>query len=218
MLDLAEVRPGEVLADLGSGDGRIVAAALRRGALAMGCEIDPELVAASQAQGLHVVQRDLFEVGLSWADVVTAYLSPHANELLQLKFERELKPGARVVTMDFEFPGWRYEKFLPAPEDHMLFLYSDFTPFGFSLCYCDEDLEALARAVESSIDDVPRLVWAAGLKDWRSAPQNEAARKVDGQVRRVEIKNPQLRRAEFAVWLRGQPGMAGLANDMEGRG
>jgi len=217
MLDLAELKPGERLIDLGSGDGRIVLEAHRRGAIAAGYEIDPSLAAYSRAEGAEILEHDLFDADVLGADVVTVYLSPFANEVLQPKLERELKPGARVVAMDFEFPGWRYEKFLPAPNDHMLFLYRDFTPFGFSLCYCDEDLEALARAVETSSDLLAQRVWHSGLKDWRSAPQNEAARKVDGQMRRVEICDPGLRRSDFAVWLHTRLGFSALAADMEGK-
>jgi len=217
MIDLADLKPGERLIDLGSGDGRIVLEAVRRGALATGYEIDSSLAAYSVDQGACIFQQDLFDADVSEADVATAYLSPYANELLQPKLERELKMGARVVAMDFEFPSWRYTKFMPAPNDHMLFLYRDFTPFGFSLCYCDEDLEVLARAVESSSDDVAQRVWAGGLKDWRSAPQNEAARKVDGQMRRVEICDPALRRSDFVAWLREQSVMTALAADMEGK-
>ncbi|MFN7106027.1 MAG: SAM-dependent methyltransferase, partial [Pyrobaculum sp.] len=116
MLQLGRVKPGEVLYDLGSGDGRIVIMAAREfQAIAFGVEIRKDLYEQSLARikdlGLSgraaIINASFYEVGLSTADVVTMYLLTSVNERLKPKLERELKPAARVVTHDFEVPGWR---------------------------------------------------------------------------------------------------------------
>lgn len=124
MLRLAQIGPGETIYDLGSGDGRIViTAAQAYGAFATGFEIDPRLVAQSRKQiadrGLGDVARieegDLFQVDLSNVDVVTLYLSPVLNRKLVPQFSK-LKPGARVISHDFDIPGIEQQevvRFLP---------------------------------------------------------------------------------------------------------
>ena len=115
MLQLADVRPGETVYDLGSGDGRVVIAAARNfGATAIGVEIDPLRTLISRTAiallGLRsrarVARANLFDVDLRDADVVTVYLLPKANARLALKLRSELKPGARVVTLTYHLPGW----------------------------------------------------------------------------------------------------------------
>ena len=115
MLQLADVRPGETVYDLGSGDGRVVIAAARNfGATAIGVEIDPLRTLISRTAiallGLRsrarVARANLFDVDLRGADVVTVYLLPKANARLALKLRSELKPGARVVTLTYHLPGW----------------------------------------------------------------------------------------------------------------
>lgn len=114
MLTMADVRPGELVYDLGSGDGRIlVVAALDFKARAVGIEIDPFLHLLSKALitllGLYgqvqLVHGDIFAQDLSKADVVTCYLLPSINEKLAEKLARELRPGTRVVSNTFIFPG-----------------------------------------------------------------------------------------------------------------
>lgn len=124
MLRLAQIGSGETLFDLGSGDGRIViAAAQAHGAKATGFEIDPRLVELSRKQiaerGLSqmasIEKGDLFQVDLSNVDVVTLYLSPVLNRKLIPQFV-QLKPGARVVSHDFDIPGIKRQevvRFLP---------------------------------------------------------------------------------------------------------
>ncbi len=111
MLRIASVRPGDVVYDLGSGDGRIVIAAARDfGARGVGIEIDPSLVAYSkeQARKAGVADRvtfradDLFDVDLSDATVVTLYLSYDMNLRLRPKLQRELRPGSRIVSHDYD--------------------------------------------------------------------------------------------------------------------
>jgi SAM-dependent methyltransferase len=111
MLRLATVGPNDVVYDLGSGDGRLVIAAARDfGARGVGIEIDPSLIALSTeaARRAGVAGRvtfrtdDLFEADLSGATVVTLYLSRAINQRLRPKLLRELRPGARIVSHDFD--------------------------------------------------------------------------------------------------------------------
>jgi SAM-dependent methyltransferase len=115
MLRLAVVGPGDVVYDLGSGDGRVVIAAARDfGARGVGVEIDPKLVAESteSARRAGVADRvtfrvgDLFQTDLTEATVVTLYLSPELNLRLRPKLLRELRPGARIVSHDFDMGDW----------------------------------------------------------------------------------------------------------------
>jgi SAM-dependent methyltransferase len=107
MLDLAQVQPGELLYDLGSGDGRIVVLAARRfGARAVGIEIDPLRYLMTRAAvsvlgvngQVEVVLGDFFKQDLSRADVITVFLLQDTNDLLSLKLVEELRPGTRVVS------------------------------------------------------------------------------------------------------------------------
>lgn len=119
MLEMAHLKPGETLYDLGSGDGRILIAAVEKfKAKAVGVEISPRLVAAAKAriqrEGLtgqaRVIQGDLLDVDLTDADVVTIYLETSVNEKLRPRLERYLKTGARVVSHDYAIPGWKPSK------------------------------------------------------------------------------------------------------------
>lgn len=116
MLELADVRPGEKLYDLGSGDGRILITAVTRfRARAVGIEISDDLVRSTNARirqlGLdndaQVIHGNFLDVDLSPADVVTLYLATDANELLRPNLEKELKNGARVVSHEYAVPGWK---------------------------------------------------------------------------------------------------------------
>lgn len=116
MLSLAKLNPNEVVYDLGSGDGRIlILAAGMFGAKAIGYELDEELANGSlnKVRSLHlqnrvkIIQEDLLNADLCNADVVTMYLSPKGNQEVKPKLERELKPGTRVVSLEFDIPGWK---------------------------------------------------------------------------------------------------------------
>jgi SAM-dependent methyltransferase len=115
MLRLANVTSDDVVYDLGSGDGRIVLAAAKdRGARGVGYEIDPALVkqATDRAKSLGLngrvtfYQGDLFQADLRPATVVTLYLGNELNRRLQPKLMSELRPGSRVVSHNFDMPGW----------------------------------------------------------------------------------------------------------------
>jgi precorrin-6B methylase 2 len=128
MLAVAGVKPGDVLVDLGSGDGRIVnTAAKRYGIRAVGIEIIPELVEQSEkaARDLGVsdkvrfIQWDLFAQDLREATIVTAFLTPGVNLRLRPKLLRELKPGARVVTHTFPIGNWEPAKTVQVDNDRV---------------------------------------------------------------------------------------------------
>ncbi|MFT3817456.1 MAG: methyltransferase domain-containing protein [Rubrivivax sp.] len=114
MLQLARVRPGDHVIDLGSGDGRIVITAARRfGASGLGVEIVPDLVARSRtaaqqagvAAKVEFREQDLFKTDLSRASVITMYLLPEVN--LQLRPALlQLAPGTRIVSHDWDLGDW----------------------------------------------------------------------------------------------------------------
>jgi len=116
VLDALELGPDDVFYDLGCGDGRVaVEAAASYGVRRSVCvEIRPELAAEAveraRAAGVEdrvlVLNTSFFDVGLWDATAVYMYLLTSINEALRPKLERELRPGARVATLDFEVPGW----------------------------------------------------------------------------------------------------------------
>jgi SAM-dependent methyltransferase len=134
MLELAEVRKGDVLYDLGSGDGRIVITAARKyGVKAVGFEIDPNLVKSSrdnvrEAGVEHLVEireQDVRTVDLSPASVLTMYLYPAANLRLRPAIMRQLKPGSRVVSHEFGMGNWQPDRTeqLMDSADHLRTIY-----------------------------------------------------------------------------------------------
>jgi len=116
MLTLAQLRPGEIIYDLGCGDGRVVIMAAQEfGARGVGVEMREDLAKQALSKvselGLEgrvkIVQSDMFKVDLTQADVVTLYLTTSANDKVKPKLESELRPGVRVVSHDYEILGWR---------------------------------------------------------------------------------------------------------------
>ncbi len=113
MLRMAEVGAGDHLIDLGSGDGRIVIAAARRGATALGVDLEPELVRAATENAKHAEVaerarfevRDIFDTDLSRASVITMYLLPEFNARLLPRLLR-LRPGTRIVSHDGGIGDW----------------------------------------------------------------------------------------------------------------
>ena len=112
-LDMAELRAGDYLMDLGSGDGRLVITAAKRGATALGIEYDADLVAFSQraatregvASKATFVKADLFETDFSKATVITMFLSPTLNLKLRPKL-LALAPGTRIVSTVWAMDTW----------------------------------------------------------------------------------------------------------------
>lgn len=124
MLRLAKIKKGDVLYDLGSGDGRIsIAAAKQYGIRAVGIEIDTKLVTeaeenARQANVSELVRfrnEDMFRVNYSEATIVTLYLSEKLNVLLRPKLLSELRPGSRIISHDFRMGDWKPEQTVRVP-------------------------------------------------------------------------------------------------------
>ncbi len=117
MLTLAGVGADDVVYDLGSGDGRMVVAAVRdfKAKKAVGIEMRGDLVnkALTEIRRLNlegrieIIHGDILKVNISEADVVTLYLTPEGNKMLRPKLEDELKPKARVVSSDYKISGWK---------------------------------------------------------------------------------------------------------------
>ncbi len=135
MLELADVRPGEVVYDLGCGDGRIpVAAAKKYGVKAWGFDINPvrvkeslERVENEKVKHLVTIKlADVFELDLSKADVITLYLLPQLNVKLIPQLDK-LKPGCRIVSHDFNMEGVRPKREItytpPGGREHRVFLW-----------------------------------------------------------------------------------------------
>lgn len=119
MLEMAQVRDGDVLYDLGSGDGRIpIAAAKKYKVRAVGIDIDPRRIkearvnaqAAGVADRVTFRQEDLFHADFSRATVVTLYLLDSLNEKLRPRLLSQLKPGTRIVSHAFRMGDWKPEK------------------------------------------------------------------------------------------------------------
>ena len=113
MLDMAKVTKNDYVIDLGSGDGRNVIAAAKRGARALGVEFDATLIkvarrnakAAGVEKRARFVQGDMYLADISRATVLALFLLPENLEVLKPKFAR-LKPGTRIVSNGYEIPGW----------------------------------------------------------------------------------------------------------------
>ena len=139
MLKLADLKSGEVLFDMGSGDGRTVIMAARTfGARGVGIELREDLakkaLSTIHESGLEdrvtIINDDMFNVNLTCADVVYLYLTTSANEKIKPKLEHDLKKDARVVSHDYEVVGWHPEKienFCENPQlgypSHTIYLY-----------------------------------------------------------------------------------------------
>ncbi len=137
MLKLGELKAGETVFDLGSGDGRIVIDAARKyKAKAIGVELDDALFKQSMDRirtlGLSstasIIHGDLLKQDYSSADLLTVYLLPVATDLVTPLLEKQLKKGARIVAHDFQFASWKPEKTVDIDDDgegraHELYLY-----------------------------------------------------------------------------------------------
>lgn len=132
MLDLAGVGIDDLVYDLGSGDGRIVIAAARRGARAVGVEVDPELVKLARenarlarvSETATFIEGDLFQSDFSRATVVTMYLFPHVNLRLKPTLMK-MAPGTRIVSHSHDLGDWRPDRviYVRGPEREHKLLY-----------------------------------------------------------------------------------------------
>jgi tRNA G37 N-methylase Trm5 len=135
MLDMAKVKKGDVVYDLGCGDGRIVVAAAKRGAKATGWDIDPKRVKEAQEnvkknkveKNATIICDDIFTLDLSGANVVTLYLLPTLNVKLIPQLEK-LKPGSRIVSHDFDTEGVKPDKVVQMgsqeEDEHTIYLWT----------------------------------------------------------------------------------------------
>jgi tRNA A58 N-methylase Trm61 len=139
MLKLADLKSGEVLFDMGSGDGRtVIMAAKTFCARGVGIELREDLAKKAMCNihenGLDgrvtIMNDDMFNVNLTSADVVYLYLTTSANEKIKPKLESDLKKGARIVSHDYEIIGWKptkVENFCENPKlgypSHTIYLY-----------------------------------------------------------------------------------------------
>ncbi len=131
MVELARIKKGDVVYDLGSGDGRVVITAAKKGAKAVGFEIDGDLVKQSRENirkaGVHaqaeIRHQDILTVDLSAASVITLYLLPDVNLLLKPNILSQLKPGSRVVSHAFDMGDWRPER-IEQVEGRTLYLWT----------------------------------------------------------------------------------------------
>ncbi|HXH84331.1 MAG TPA: class I SAM-dependent methyltransferase [Candidatus Tectomicrobia bacterium] len=128
MLDAAEVTSADVVYDLGCGDGAVVVTAARRhGARGVCVELDPlrlreareNAARAGVSDRITFVEQDLFQADIRPATVVTLYLLPEVNVRLRPKLLRELRPGTRVVSHDFDMEDWVPERTILVPLDRM---------------------------------------------------------------------------------------------------
>ena len=139
MLKLAGLKAGEVLFDLGAGDGRTVMLAAKSfGARAVGVELREDLAKkalntiykSGLSDRVTIVNDDMFSVNLTSADVVFLYLTTSANEKIRPKLEADLRKGSRVFSHDYEIVGWkplRVENYCENPKlgypSHTIYLY-----------------------------------------------------------------------------------------------
>jgi precorrin-6B methylase 2 len=125
-MKLAAIGPGMCVVDLGSGDGRLLIACAEHGAYAEGYEVNPFLVRSSRqlirAKGLEklavVHWKSFWHADLAKFDTVFVYGIPYIMKGLEKKFIHELKPGAKIVSNVFQFPGWK-----PIAEEGNVYMY-----------------------------------------------------------------------------------------------
>lgn len=114
MLDIADVNPGDYVIDLGSGDGRIVIAAAKRGATGHGVDLDPQRIKEARnnanregvSDRIMFVEGNIFETDFSEASVITMYLLSSVNRKLRPELLDKLQPGTRIVSHSFDMGSW----------------------------------------------------------------------------------------------------------------
>lgn len=189
MLDLAEVTPKDFVMDLGSGDGRNIIAAAKRGAHGLGVEFNPDMVALSrriaQQEGVadraQFVEGDMYEADMSRATVLALFLLPHNLERLKDKI-LALPPGTRMVLNTYRLDGWD--------------AVSSTTVHGDCTTWCEVTLHLVPAPVEGSwqLDGVPLVLEQRYEKvSGKLGPNREAS--VAGHVRASDIE----------LFINGQP-------------
>jgi SAM-dependent methyltransferase len=184
LMDLAKVTPADIVIDLGSGDGRNIIAAAKRGAHGIGVEFNPEMVALSRrlAADAHVadkaefVEADMYAYDISKASVLALFLLPVNMNRLAPKFFN-LAPGSRIVANTFGIDGWQpdYRETLPATSE------------------CDSWCEALLWIVPAKVEGTWTMESATMTlkQDYQNVSgtltEGKAARPVTGKVRGEEI-------------------------------
>ena len=135
MLEAGRVKPGEMVYDLGSGDGRVVISAAQNfGARAVGVELMPDLVRKARerirslglADRVAILEGSALRVDLSPADVVTMWFLTNSNDRLRPHLEQQLKIGARVVSNEFPIHGWKASEMIQVKVgrvEHSIFIY-----------------------------------------------------------------------------------------------
>ncbi|MUM64096.1 methyltransferase domain-containing protein [Acidianus infernus] len=136
MLEIAKVGPEDIVYDLGCGDGRIVITAAKEfnAKKAVGIDINDERikealenVKKNGVEGKVIIEKgNFFDIDLSEATVVTMFLLTNVNEMLKPKLEKELKPGTRVVSHEFEMRGWTPKEVVKVEDgnmNHIVYLY-----------------------------------------------------------------------------------------------
>lgn len=120
MVELSGVKKGELVADLGSGDGRIAIEFAKKGAKVTAFEINHSLIDESLenikkekvSDNINVLQENFWNADLSLYDIICIYPMPDIMEELEKKLEKELRPGTRILTNYYMFPNWKYLKTL----------------------------------------------------------------------------------------------------------
>jgi protein-L-isoaspartate O-methyltransferase len=135
MLEAGRVKPGEVVYDLGSGDGRVVITAAQHfGVRAVGVELMPDLVRKARerivslglADRVSIVEGSALRVDLSPADIVTMWFLTNSNDRLRPNLEKQLKIGARVISNEFPVRGWKPTDVVHVKDgkmEHTIFVY-----------------------------------------------------------------------------------------------
>lgn len=126
MVEFLEVKPGQLIVDLGAGDGRLLIALAKAGAIAYGYEVNPLLVKKARKSikeaGLEnkafIYRKNLWNQDLYEFDAVVVFGMKHMMKKLENKFKKELKPGVKIVSNYFTLPTWR-----PSREENKIYLY-----------------------------------------------------------------------------------------------
>lgn len=117
MIEMANLKSGETVLDLGSGDGRIVFSAVKTGAYCLGIEINPILCYFAKlkaffkkSKNIEFKRADFWNYNLDKVDVMFLYFIPDKMDKLRKKIKKEMKFGARIISHGFTFPNWQYKE------------------------------------------------------------------------------------------------------------